>query len=153
MDIYQSLIEDLKIRTNGKLIISPEILSDMIGISTKQQSKLRKESNFPIPHKNMGRNVFYSIYHVADFLLNGEVSTVPRKEEQEVTTEKYIKPTRKTKVQNTAVQDLSHLFLLRSFLSNLETDIEYMKSLHVRLSLHEKSATLKKELEEKLTVK
>ncbi|MFY3621236.1 hypothetical protein ACOTE8_12650 [Achromobacter xylosoxidans] len=153
MDIYQSLIEDLKIRTNGKLIISPEILSDMIGISTKQQSKLRKENNFPIPYKNMGRNVFYSIYHVADFLLNGEVSTVERKEEQEVSTEKYIKPTRKKQTTNTAVQDLSHLFLLRSFLSNIETDIEHLKSLHMQLSLYEKSATLKKELEEKLTVK
>lgn len=74
----QQLIDYLKERTKGKLLMSPEQLAEEIGIPSKQQSKLRKEGRFPIPFKNIGRLVYYSIYDVADFLLNGE--TTPSKD-------------------------------------------------------------------------
>lgn len=51
------------------LLISYEQLPERSGISTKQQSKLRKDGRFPILFKNMGRLVYYSIYDVANFLL------------------------------------------------------------------------------------
>ena len=70
--VDQQLIDYLREKTKGKLLMSPEQLSEEIGIPTKQQSKLRKEGRFPIPFKNIGRLVYYSIYDVADFLLNGE---------------------------------------------------------------------------------
>ena len=63
--VDQQLIDYLKERTKGKLLMSPEQLAEEIGIPAKQQSKLRKEGRFPIPFKNIGRLVYYSIYDVA----------------------------------------------------------------------------------------
>ena len=98
--------------------MNPEQLADEIGISSKQQSKLRKDKTFPIPYKNIGRLVYYSIYDVANFLLNGETNNEIESKEQikEDSIEIPIKRKRKTK----NVQDLSHIFLLRAFATNLE---------------------------------
>lgn len=45
--VDQQLIDYLKERTKGKLLMSPEQLAEEIGIPSKQQSKLRKEGRFP----------------------------------------------------------------------------------------------------------
>ena len=72
--VSQQLIDNLKEKTKGKLLMSPEQLSQVIPLTSKQQSKLRKENRFPIPFKNIGRLVYYSVYDVANFLLNGETT-------------------------------------------------------------------------------
>lgn len=114
--VDQQLIDYLRVKTKGKLLMSPEQLAEEIGIPTKQQSKLRKEGRFPIPFKNIGRLVYYSIYDVANFLLNGE--TAPSKEvPQEVPAAIVKKKPAKVKAP---VQDLSHIFLLRAFAQSLE---------------------------------
>ena len=69
------IIDYLKIKSGGKLVMTPEQLEQEIGISTKQQSVLRTQKRFPIPHKKVGRSVLYSILHIADFLIVGEVYT------------------------------------------------------------------------------
>jgi hypothetical protein len=116
--VNQQLINYLREKTKGKLLMSPEQLSEEIGIPTKQQSKLRKENRFPIPFKNIGRLVYYSIYDVANFLLNGEVSQSKEVPEEapapQITVKK--KPTKTT----APVQDLSHIFMLRAFAKSLE---------------------------------
>lgn len=68
----QGLVDYLKEKTGGKLLMNSEQLAEEIGVSPKQQSKLRKENSFPIPHKSFGRLVYYSIYDVARFLLSKE---------------------------------------------------------------------------------
>ena len=45
----------------------------------KATISLRIQKKFPIPHKPAGRSVLYSILHVADFLIDGEVYTAPNK--------------------------------------------------------------------------
>ena len=63
------------------------------------------------------RLVYYSIYDVADFLLNGE--TTPSKdipEPQGATPLSKKKPGKVT----AQVQDLSHIFMLRTFAQSLE---------------------------------
>lgn len=115
--VDQQLIDYLKERTKGKLLMSPEQLSEEIGIPSKQQSKLRKEGRFPIPFKNIGRLVYYSIYDVANFLLNGESTPskeVPEEARAPITIKK--KPAKST----APVQDLSHIFMLRAFAQSLE---------------------------------
>lgn len=106
--------------------MSPEQLSEEIGIPAKQQSKLRKEGRFPIPFKNIGRLVYYSIYDVANFLLNGE--TTPSKEAPEPLATPS--PVKKKPAKATApVQDLSHIFMLRAFAQSLEERATAMWSL------------------------
>lgn len=106
--------------------MSPEQLAEEIGIPSKQQSKLRKEGRFPIPFKNIGRLVYYSIYDVAHFLLNGESAPTNPIPEPEATPLPKKKP---AKPKNTNVQDLSHIFMLRAFAQSLEERATAMLSL------------------------
>lgn len=107
--------------------MSPEQLAEEIGIPAKQQSKLRKEGRFPIPFKNIGRLVYYSIYDVANFLLNGVTTTA-----KEVLVEEPAPPQpskKKVAKSHAPIQDLSHIFMLRSFAQSLEDRATTMLSL------------------------
>lgn len=125
--VIQQLIDYLKEKTKGKLLMTPEQLSEEIGIPSKQQSKLRKEGRFPIPFKNIGRLVYYSIYDVANFLLNGE--TTPSKEIPEKAPAPQITVKKKPTKSTAPVQDLSHIFMLRAFAQSLEDRAVAMISL------------------------
>lgn len=116
----EQLLDYLKEKTKGKLLMSPEQLADEIGITTKQQSKLRKENKFPIPHKNIGRLVYYSIYHVAEFLLTGETSSNDETIQEQPKENSSIEIPRIKKKKTSNVQDLSHIFMLRAFATSLE---------------------------------
>ena len=124
--VDQQLIDYLRLRTKGKLLMSPEQLAEEIGIPTKQQSKLRNEGRFPIPFKNIGRLVYYSIYDVANFLLNGESTPSKEVPEAETAPIQIKKKPVKSKAQ---VQDLSHIFMLRAFAQSLEERATAMLSL------------------------
>jgi len=107
--------------------MTPEQLSEEIGIPTKQQSKLRKEGRFPIPFKNIGRLVYYSIFDVADFLLSGP--TTPSTTSEKSAPVDPPRTKKKATKPQAAVQDLSHIFLLRSFAQSLEDRAIAMLSL------------------------
>lgn len=117
----KQLIDYLREKTKGKMLMTPEQLASEIGISAKQQSKLRQDNKFPIPHKNIGRLVYYSIYDVANFLLNGETNPIDEKTEQVFEQAKPVETVKKrTKKTDSRVQDLSHIFMLRAFATALE---------------------------------
>ena len=117
----EQLIDYLREKTKGKMLMTPEQLANEIGISAKQQSKLRQDNKFPIPHKNIGRLVYYSIYDVANFLLNGETNPIDEKTEQMLEQAKPVETVKKkTKKTDNKVQDLSHIFMLRTFATALE---------------------------------
>lgn len=117
----EQLIDYLREKTKGKMLMTPEQLASEIGISAKQQSKLRQDNKFPIPHKNIGRLVYYSIYDVANFLLNGETNPIDEKTEQMLEQAKPIETVKKrAKNTDSRVQDLSHIFMLRAFATALE---------------------------------
>lgn len=117
----EQLIDYLREKTKGKMLMTPEQLATEIGISAKQQSKLRQDNKFPIPHKNIGRLVYYSIYDVANFLLNGETNPIDEKTEQMLEQAKPVETVKnRTKKTDNRVQDLSHIFMLRAFATALE---------------------------------
>lgn len=148
--VQEQLLNYLKEKTKGKLLMSPEQLAEEIGIPAKQQSKLRKEKRFPIPFKNIGRLVYYSIYDVANFLLNGEStpSDVPAAEEVATVS---IKP----KVTKTSKQvtDLSHIFMVRSFAQSLEDRATRMLQLSEILKNYADKNELKDRFEQKFQPK
>ena len=143
----QQLIDYLKERAKGRLLMSPEQLAEEIGIPSKQQSKLRKEGRFPIPFKNIGRLVYYSIYDVANFLLNGE--TAPTKEAPEEPPAATPLPQKKPAKSTAPVPDLSHIFMLRAFAQSLEERATAMLSLAENL----KDYANKKEMAENFSAK
>lgn len=117
----EQLIDYLREKTKGKMLMTPEQLAQEIPISAKQQSKLRQDNEFPIPHKNIGRLVYYSIYDVANFLLNGEKTPIDEKTEQMLEQANPVETVKKkTKKTDNKVQDLSHIFMLRTFATALE---------------------------------
>ena len=145
--VNQQLIDYLKKRTKGKLLMSPEQLSEEIGILPKQQSKLRKENRFPIPFKNIGRLVYYSIYDVANFLLNGK--TTPTKEVPDEALAPQITVKKKPTKSTAPVPDLSHIFMLRAFAKSLEERATAMLQLSEQLNKYANS----KELMDRLAIK
>lgn len=132
------IIEYLKIKAGGKLMMTPEQLESEIGISTKQQSVLRTQDRFPIPHKKIGRSVFYSIIHIADFLMDGEVYVSLK--------QKYEPKPPPKQSRNKSNTDLSHLFLLNAFVSNLESHIKQQQSIFNFMSGKAKSMEMYEDL-------
>lgn len=139
------IIDYLKIKTGGVLVMTPQQLEREIGISTKQQSLLRTQKRFPIPHKQMGRSVLYSIIHIADFLIDGEVYTAPNKKYEP-------KPAPKMS-RSKSSQDLSHLFILRAFTANLELQANQILQLSQTLTSFANSKDLYDNLQHKLKPK
>ena len=136
------IVDYLKGRSGGKLVMTPEQLEQEIGISTKQQSVLRTQTRFPIPHKKIGRSVYYSILHIADFLIDGEVYTAPRK--------KYEPKPPPKPLRTKSNQDLSHLFLLGFFTANLEKQANQMLQLSQYLKSYANSKELHDDFQSKL---
>lgn len=149
--VVQQLIDYLKERAKGRLLMSPEQLAEEIGIPSKQQSKLRKEGRFPIPFKNIGRLVYYSIYDVANFLLNGE--TTPAKELPEEEAAAAPPPKKKPAKATAPVQDLSHLFMLRAFAQSLEERATAMLSLAENLKTYANRREMMENFAEKFPAK
>ena len=139
------IIDYLKIKTGGKLVMTPEQLEQEIGISTKQQSVLRTQQRFPIPHKKMGRSILYSIIHIADFLIDGEVYTAPSKKYEP-------KPAPKIS-RSKSNQDLSHLFILNAFTTNLELQANSILQLSQNLKSFANSKKVYDELQNKIPKK
>ena len=137
------IVDYLKGRSGGKLVMTPEQLEQEIGISTKQQSVLRTQTRFPIPHKKIGRSVYYSILHIADFLMDGEVYTAPNKKYEP-------KPPPPKTIRSKSNQDLSHLFLLGFFTANLEKQANQMLQLSQYLKSYANSKELHDDFQSKL---
>ncbi len=68
----QHLLEHLRKITGGKSLMTTDQLEAETGFLTHQQAKWRMEKEFPIPHKKIGKRVYYSIYDVADFIAGGQ---------------------------------------------------------------------------------
>ena len=149
--LSQQLIDNLKEKTKGKLLMSPEQLSEVIPFTSKQQSKLRKENRFPIPFKNIGRLVYYSVYDVANFLLNGE--TTPPKEVPEEAPAPQITVKKKPTKSTAPVQDLSHIFMLRAFAKSLEERATAMLALAANLNDYANKKEMKDRFEQKFKPK
>ncbi|MCA8457464.1 hypothetical protein LGN04_26515 [Burkholderia multivorans] len=154
MDEKQRLVEYLMTKTGGPQLMTPKQLEKEIGISAKQQSKLREEGKFPIPHTNIGRSVYYSVHHVADFLLSGEgqvpptspaVAQQPANETQAVKT----KPVKRHREP----QDFSQALLNIRFVSVLEEQRENLDHLINHFTKLVKSKTLHDELQGSLAAK
>lgn len=149
--VSQQLIDNLKEKTKGKLLMSPEQLSEVIPFTSEQQSQLRKENRFPIPFKNIGRLVYYSIYDVANFLLNGE--TTPTKEVPEEAPAPQITVKKKSTKSTAPVQDLSHIFMLRAFAKSLEERATAMLNLAENLNNYANKQEMKDRFEQKFKPK
>ncbi len=117
--------------------MTPEQLEKEIGVSAKQQSVLRNNKTFPIKSRKIGRNIYYSIIDIARFLNEGESDevSVSKKEPAQHKGSKSKNP-----------HDLSHIFLLRSFATNLGTYITSLSGLEDMVSDRLRAVELREDL-------
>lgn len=138
------LTEYLIKKAGGKLVMTPAQLAEEIGVSAKQQSKLRQDNRFPIPHQKLGSSVRYPIPAVVDFLLTG-------KSEQDATpVSKAQKPKAARKVKNTTIVNLSHVFMLQTVIDKIASDAASLTRLSEYLHEYRKRHDLTKLLTQTL---
>jgi len=131
------LVEYLRVKAGEKLLMTPEQLEKEIGISAKQQSVLRNNKTFPIKSRKIGRNIFYSVIDIAKFLSEGETDEVVVSKKE---------PTQQKLTKSKNPHDLSHVFLLRSFATNLGAYISSLSGLEDLVSERLRSVELREEI-------
>ena len=71
--MIETVLADLKSRFGEKVLLSPEDIAPIISSSPAVQANLRSQGRFPIPIKKVGSKVGITIYHLAEYLANGDV--------------------------------------------------------------------------------
>lgn len=71
--MIETVLADLKSRFGEKVLLSPEDIAPIISSSPAVQANLRSQGRFPIPVKKIGRKIGITIYHLAEYLANGDV--------------------------------------------------------------------------------
>lgn len=71
--MIETVLADLKSRFGEKVLLSPEDIAPIIARSPAVQANMRSQGRFPIPIKKMGSKVGITIYHLAEYLANGDV--------------------------------------------------------------------------------
>lgn len=71
--MIETVLADLKSRFGEKILLSPEDIAPIISSSPAVQANLRSQGRFPIPVKKIGRKIGITIYHLAEYLVNGDV--------------------------------------------------------------------------------
>lgn len=125
----QALVDYLKTKTGGALVMTPKELAVEIRVSEKQQSKLRQENRFPIPNRGFGRSVQYSIHAIADYLLTGETKEEPAVQEAPAPS-----PAPAKRQIRSGLQDLSRMLLTKNFIASLEAQKSSFPALFSHLS-------------------
>lgn len=63
-----SVLADLRVRFSRKILLSPADIAEVIAQSEGAQAVARHREQFDIPLKRRGRNIYVSIYDLADWL-------------------------------------------------------------------------------------
>jgi len=148
MDVFNNLVTHLLTFTNGALLMTPLQFEKATGKSANEQSKLRSKDQFPIPYQRMGRSVVYSVYKVAEFMMEGEV----KNQEFSVEELKSNTPSKTLKAAKAKsnVTDMSHLFR-RSFANGLVVEGQQMVDLGNYLLKYIDNCDFKNRLDSSLT--
>lgn len=70
------ILQDLKSRYGDRVLLTPEDLVGVLGVSVGQQANLRSRGKFPVSTTKVGNLVRVTIYDLAKYLSGECVSTV-----------------------------------------------------------------------------
>lgn len=96
--MLEIILADLRGIFGNKVLLTPEDIAEIIGISVGQQANLRSEDRFPIPYDDKTGRIKISIYALAEYLANHgrkQVKTVLKQETK-------LGPDKPTRVQKKA---------------------------------------------------
>lgn len=140
--IAQSMFDYLLKVSNGQLLLTPEQLEKVTGISAKQQSVLRTDKKFPISSQKIGKLVFYSINDVIEYLLSGKTQVQKEQKKDEV---KEVIITK----NNKKIKDVSNIFMMKAFSTVLEQESQELLQLSYNLKKYADSFSLHEKFKEK----
>jgi hypothetical protein len=97
--MLEIILADLRRIFGNKVLLSPEDIAEIIGISVGQQANMRSDDRFPIPYdkEDTGR-IKISIYALAEYLANHGKKQVKQALKQEIS----LSPDKPTRVQKKA---------------------------------------------------
>jgi hypothetical protein len=81
--VLAHILDDLKGRYGERVLLSPQDLVEVLGVSVGQQANLRSQGKFPIPTKKIGNLIKVSIYDLAKYL-SGLCDVEVKKEYKEI---------------------------------------------------------------------
>ena len=79
--LLEIVLHDLQKEFGRKIILSPKDLAPILGVSESSQANMRSSGAFPLPILKQGSKVGVSIYSLAKWLIEGDVSGLPLIEE------------------------------------------------------------------------
>lgn len=144
--ITQSMFDYLLKVANGQLQLTPDQLEKVTGISSKQQSVLRVNNEFPIKFSKIGKLVFYSINDVIDYLVTGN-SQVEEKKKKDFVEAVVVAKNRKI------VKNVSNIFMMKTFSSVLKEEGQQLFNLSYNIDKYTDSFSLYEKLNDKLSSK
>lgn len=64
------MLNDLRGKFGDKVLLSPQDISEIIGMSVGEQANKRSADDFPIPWSKDSGRIKVTIYHLADYIAN-----------------------------------------------------------------------------------
>lgn len=106
--LLEIVLHDLQKEFGRKIILSPKDLAPILGVSESSQANMRSSGAFPLPILKQGSKVGVSIYSLAKWLIEGDVSRRPLDEENrpKVPTQVNSKSLRQRRGRNDWILDL-----------------------------------------------
>jgi hypothetical protein len=68
--MFDIVLNDLRGKFGDKVLLSPQDISDIIGMSVGEQANKRSANDFPIPWSKDSGRIKVTIYHLADYIAN-----------------------------------------------------------------------------------
>lgn len=84
--MFATILGDLRQRYGDKILLTPEDLEGVLGISRGQQANLRSQGRFPLPTRKVGGRICVSIYDLAKYLAGAAEEDVKAQMTQEQAT-------------------------------------------------------------------
>lgn len=133
MNTFENVVIYLRSVADGKELMNSIQLEKITGWSKKAQHDRRRKGTFPFPYQTNGRLFFYSIYDVANFLLNGSQNAPKQAIEAQSST---LKPVAKGSRSN--ADDFSHLFTFSTFFERVTKEANFLNALQQSLDVHQR---------------
>ena len=152
MNTYEYTLTYLRSVADGRELMNSKQLEKVTGWSKKAQHDRRKKGTFPFPYQSNGRLFFYSIYDVANYILN--ISKNGQNQVAQVQTS-TMKPVEKG-IRSTNADDFSHVFTFSTFFENITKEANFLNALQQSLGAYKKEEREKELIhitKEKETVK
>jgi hypothetical protein len=131
MALLEEIRNNLASKVGDREFMTPtELEKYVMPISVRQQTKMRSEQRFPIPHHKVGKGVFYSIDAIVEYIVEDKKETKAKVVSTDINKKTQPKlPKKNSKGRTPNGFDLSHAFFLKNILDELDDELKKKQDL------------------------